>query len=61
MTGSPSTIQFLDDWREEHGAIESGSRLTLEYDKTRLPVNHQVFTDGILHQFELTEDALVRS
>jgi hypothetical protein len=24
-------------------------------------VNYQVFTDGILHQFDLMEDALVRS
>ena len=37
MTGSPSTIQFLGDWRhQQHGTIERGSRLTLNYDKTRL-------------------------
>ena len=38
MTATDSTIQFLADWREEqHGIIERGSRLTLEYDATRLP------------------------
>jgi Family of unknown function (DUF6209) len=38
MTATGSTIQFLSDWREEqHGVIERGSRLTLDYDKTRLP------------------------
>jgi hypothetical protein len=38
MTISASTIQFLGDWRQEqHGVIERGSRLTLAYDKARLP------------------------
>jgi Family of unknown function (DUF6209) len=37
MTGSPSTIQFLGDWRhEQRGTIQRGSRLTLDYDKARL-------------------------
>jgi Family of unknown function (DUF6209) len=38
MTTSASTIQFRGDWRQEqHGVIERGSRLTLAYDKARLP------------------------
>src|SRR5262245_34414479 len=38
MKATGSTIQFLADWREEqHGVIERGSRLTLDYDKSRLP------------------------
>ncbi len=38
VPGSPSTIQFFGDWRQEqHGTIERGSKLTLDYDKARLP------------------------
>lgn len=38
MTVTGSTIDFLSDWREEqHGVIERGSRVTLNYDKARLP------------------------
>src|SRR5262245_56707227 len=38
MTPPGSTIHFRSNWREEqHGAIERGSRLTLDFDKSRLP------------------------
>ena len=38
MNNSKTTIQFLDGWRQEqHGVIERGSRITLEYEKGRLP------------------------
>ena len=38
MTASNATIQFLGDWRQkQHGAIERGGRLKLDYDKGRLP------------------------
>lgn len=38
MAASDATIRFLRDWRQEqHGAIERGGRLRVEYDKERSP------------------------
>ena len=49
ITATPSTIQFLGDWREEqHGTIERGSKLTLDYDKTRLPGSFAPWRDAEL-------------
>src|SRR5262245_34561385 len=37
MAASNATIQFLGDWRQEqHGTIERGGRLKVDYDKGRL-------------------------
>src|SRR5215471_20111699 len=38
MTTTGATIQFRSDWQQAlQGLIERGSRLTLDYDKARLP------------------------
>jgi len=47
-TATPGSAQFRPDAR------------TVQY-RLYYEVNYQVFTDGILHQLELTEDALVSS
>jgi hypothetical protein len=47
-TATPGSVQPKPDAR------------TLQY-RLYYELNYQVFTDGILHQFDLPEDALVRS
>ena len=38
MMASMTTIQFLGDWRhKQHGPIERGGLLKVDYDKGRLP------------------------